>query len=177
MNRFLSIAILLPLLLSTYARGQADQWEILQERMENLGMAIAPPLEKSFSLKSDERDFAVSDFSMIDQAGKLEIRFFIDTSETVVFPHINAISFLSTLATNNQETVVSLLPIEEDVLHLDYKAQWGCQAFFRPKASFSDKAHCKLIAIYKEGKAVAYVALLFDDVSIDLEPYEFFSDL
>ncbi|MFK7807752.1 MAG: hypothetical protein AB8F74_08155 [Saprospiraceae bacterium] len=156
------------------AKGQTNQWKLLQSKMEKLGMVIAPPLENRFKLKEDLQDFQPSDVSMIDKNGNLEIRFFIDTSASVLFPHINTMSFLTNLATNSQETVVSLLPIAEDIVRLDYKAQWACQAFFRPKDSFSNKAHCKLIAIYKEGKAVAYMTLLFDDVSLDLEPYEFF---
>ncbi|MEM9823942.1 MAG: hypothetical protein AAF985_22850, partial [Bacteroidota bacterium] len=40
--------------------------------------------------------------------------------------------------------------------------------FFQPKASFSRKQHCKMVAIYKEGKANIFVFYLFDDLSVDL---------
>lgn len=172
MIRFFILFLLISVCFIPVTNAQSDEWQSVQKEIEKHGLEIAPPLENQFEFIKTDNDLVDSDFAITKKKDDLEIRFIIQPEEKVHYPHISVTSFLSTLATNDQETVISLLPIQDDVLEIDYKADWGIQAFFKPKDSFSDKEHCKLVAIYKEGKSMTYMAFLFDDVEIDLSPYE-----
>ena len=51
----------------------------------------------------------------------------------------------------------------------DFNADWGQVIFFQPKSVFSHKAHCKMLALYKEGKGMAFVFFLFDKGTLELD--------
>lgn len=167
------ITILLLQCICVVTNAQTDQWQLLKEDLDSVGIMVAPPLENRFQTISEQNNLVHFDFAIKQRKGDLEIRYLIKPADSISYPHIDGMSLLTTLATNDQESAVSVMAIKEDVLEKDYKADWGFQAFFKPKISFSSKANCKLIGIYKEGKAIAYMALLFDEADIDLEPYEF----
>jgi hypothetical protein len=155
------------------AYAQATQWEQWQKQVDDQGIVIAPPVENQFRFVFDNNSVVKFDYAVVKQKGDLEIRYLIQPADSIAYPHISTSNLLMTLATNDPEFAISVLPIEADVLKKDYQADWGVQAFFHPKLSFSDKTHGKLIAIYKEGKAIVYTVLLFDDVEISWENYEF----
>ena len=48
-----------------------------------------------------------------------------------------------------------------------------CIAFFSPKDLFSEKEHCKMISLYKEGKGMTYIFFLFDEITeeVDMQKY------
>jgi hypothetical protein len=159
-----------------YAHGayaQAALWEKWQNQLIALGIVIAPPVENQFQFINDNNTIAKFDYAIAKQKEDLEIRYLVQPADSIAYPHISAGNLLMTLATNDPEYAISVVPIEEDVLLKDYQADWGVQAFFHPKLSFSDKAHGKLIAIYKEDKALVYTVLLFDDAEISWDDYEF----
>jgi len=154
-------------------KAQSSDWQRLETKAASLGMEVAPPLENQFKSISTDNDLIDCDLSIKNKKGDLEIRLLVRPASRIPFPHMDAMSMITTLATNEQETVISVLSAADDVLKIDYKADWGLQAFFKPKDSFSNKEHCKLVAIYKEEKAIAYMLFLFDDPKVDFEPFEY----
>jgi hypothetical protein len=159
--------------ISQWAYAQATQWEEWQNLLDDLGIVVATPVENQFRFVSDNNTIAKFDYAITKRKDELEIRYLIVSADSIHYPHLSTSNLLMTIATNDPEQAISVLPIDEDVLNKDYQADWGIQAFFQPKLSFSDKAHGKLIAIYKEGKAIVYTVLLFNDVEASWEDYEF----
>ena len=167
------ISFLLLLLYVLPLQGQMDAFIDFQNQVKNLGLAFAIPTENQYETISGASDFISSDFAIEKQKGDLEVRFILISSDEIQIPHINTMGLISTLATNQQETVISIIPMGKNAKENEYGADWGLQAFFTPKTSFSEKQHCKLLALYKEGKAMAYLLYLFDKPNEELEHQQF----
>ena len=84
-------------------------------------------------------------------------------------PHIYFATKAINIARNTDETVLSIHSMKTTQLKEDFNADWGAIAFFKPKLEFSDKQHCKMVAVHAEGKGNIYIFYLFDDPEIDLE--------
>ena len=50
-----------------------------------------------------------------------------------------------------------------------YQADWGAIVFFQPKRIFSDEDHCKMLALYREGKGIVYIFYLFNKASEEVD--------
>ena len=113
------------------------------------------------------------DFAIKIRRGDLEIRYLIrpdNTNNPVnAFPHVRAISTLSTVATNNQEALIALHRMDSIILQDQFGADWGAIGYFQPKRSFSKKQHGKMLSLYAEGKAQIFIFFLFDQPSEALE--------
>lgn len=149
--------------------AQLNHWVEFQTQLETYGLQLSVPVENQYKAIKNKSQLRTCDYAVSKRNGDLEIRFIIIPSDSIFFPHMNAMSLITTLATNEQETVISLLSVGANNLDESYKADWGLQAYFTPKSSFSEKQHCKLLALYKEEKAMAYLLYLFDEPTEELE--------
>jgi len=53
-----------------------------------------------------------------------------------------------------------------------YNADFGMMVFFQPKDKISKRKHCKALFHYAEGKGLICTFIFFDNVRLDLKPYE-----
>lgn len=113
------------------------------------------------------------DFAIRSRKEKLEIRYLIEPHQennpTFSVPHMKCIQKVLTIASNEQDVVMTGLDISEKSLQEDYNADWGKVFFFRPKAQFSTYKHIKMLALFKEGRGMAYVFFLFDKPTRNLD--------
>ncbi len=103
----------------------------------------------------------------------MEIRFVLSEVDSTFQPHVMATSLLTHLASNEEEYAVSVLSLSEKELQDHYHADWGLEVYFRPKRGFSDKLHCKMLALYAADQGMAYVFFLFDDPDEELERQQY----
>lgn len=113
------------------------------------------------------------DFAIRSRKEKLEIRYLIvpfkENNPLNSMPHINCMRMVTNLASNSQDVLISGLSIEEEELKEQFNADWGKIFIFQPKAGFSTRTHCKLLALHKEGLGTAYVFFLFNEADQALD--------
>jgi hypothetical protein len=113
------------------------------------------------------------DFSIRSRKEKLEIRYKVVPYEENDLrfhaPHVLAMQAIMQVATNDEEAVVSALPISERSLKEDYFADWGRLFTFVPKLEFSQKSTCQMVSLYREGKGMVILFFLFDRAPAQLD--------
>ena len=147
--------------------------------LDHTDMLFNQPVENQYKAqKVRDNELCEYQYAMKKKKGDLEIRYSIKPSAQQLeaiqnIPHIPTINLITTLASNDEDSVISYHVISQQSLSEDYKADWGLVAFFRPKEMFSDKKHCKMITLFAEGKATAHIFYLFDEVTEALEHQKF----
>ncbi len=171
--------ILLALLPTPRLLAQVDLSDHFVDLLDAAGIGFIEPLEARYKdIRLSSRQLADYDFAMRSRREKLEIRYRIHPyraedplSEA---PHVRAIRLLMHLATNQQQAVMRGLEVDEEDLQAAFRADWGKVFFFQPKTSFSTAAHCKMLALHREGQGTAFVFFLFDEAGAALD-HRFFA--
>lgn len=113
------------------------------------------------------------DFSIRSRKEKLEIRYKVvpyrENDLRFQAPHVLAMQAMMQVATNDEEAVVSRLPISERSLKEDYLADWGQLFTFVPKIGFSQSSTCQMVSLYREGKGMVFLFFLFDRAPAELD--------
>ena len=78
---------------------------------------------------------------------------------------------ISAATNENEEARLVLHEMSKENLK-NYHADWGAVVFFQPKIIFSDKDHCKMLALYQEEKGLVYIFYLFDEASEEVDLQE-----
>ena len=169
-------ATLLPLLLLMTC-GLAAQLALpadFSARLDSLDMRFNAPLDSDYrekTLRNDTRWLA-DHYTMTSRREKLEIRFFLAPEHPgdryAGLPHLAATTLAMNLGSNDEDAVTAVHSFGADDMAL-YNADWARMYTFRPKRSFSDKQQAQLIALYREGRGLAYTILLFDKAPETLE--------
>ncbi|MDX1939926.1 MAG: hypothetical protein SFU99_05195 [Saprospiraceae bacterium] len=154
--------------------AQIEFTDNFRHLVENAGIDFYEPTEGSYKeVKLQKHSFQPCDFGIRSRREKLEIRYLIApySEYNIAFkaPHVECFRMVSNLATNEEDAAITSLSISEDELKENFNADWGKIYFFQPKDSFSERAHCKMLALYSEGKGMALVFFLFDEPSRDLD--------
>ena len=136
-------------------------------------------LQFVFAADSDYRpyryqlnDYEPCDFAMRSRRERLQIRYLImplDTGDYMSYlPQMMASRMVSHLTKNEEEAVISMHELSQEQTEGDFHADWARIFYFPPKPQFSDYEHCRMLAIYREGKTMAYVFFLFDKPPVQL---------
>lgn len=140
-----------------------------EKLLETTGLDFFQPLDgRYFAQTYLKNEFLNADYIIRSRKEKLEIRYnlFPDDpgSESDDFPHIRSIQMATHLASNDDDSIVTAVSLGERDLGEDrFNADWGKLFYFRPKIGFSTRGHCQMLALYKEGKGMAFVFYLFDE--------------
>ncbi len=137
-------------------------------------------LQFLFAADSDYRpyryqlnDYQPCDFAMRSRRERLQIRYLIEPLDTNSFmshlPQMLASRMVTHLAKNEEESVISMHELSEEQTLDEFHADWARIFYFPPKTNFSDYEHCRMLALYKEGVAMAYVFFLFDKPPVQLD--------
>ncbi len=166
------------LLLGLFASGsilaQISYPDNFLHLLKNANVDFYEPTEGSYKdIRLSKADYQPCDFALRSRREKLEMRYLVApySPHNWVFtaPHVEALRMASHLATNEQESVITSFAVSETELTSHFNANWGRVYFFQPKPIFSDRKHCKMLALYAEGKGMVIVFFLFDEPSRELD--------
>ncbi|PPK88439.1 hypothetical protein CLV84_1406 [Neolewinella xylanilytica] len=168
--------LLLSFLLLTSLAGSA-QIDLPPEfllRLDSLDMRFNAPLDSDYREKTfrDENRWLEDHYTMTSRREKLELRFHIvpehEGDRYYGLPHLAATTLAMNLGSNDEDAVTAVHSFGTEEMAL-YNADWARMYTFRPKRSFSDKEQAQMIALYREGRGLAYTILLFDDAPDTLD--------
>ncbi len=161
-------------LIGTLLAAQRELPSDFQARLDQAGLSFIYPLDAGYkSRRNAPSPYFESHYTLRSRKEKMEIRYHIQPFDandpTADLPHINASRLLLHLASNDGDKLMSGINLSEEVLQEDYQADWGKLFNFQPKSGFSRYQHCQMLALFLEGKGMAYVLFLFDDAPPTLE--------
>lgn len=145
--------------------------------LDSFDLRLNHPGDDAFKLQPNpENDYLADQLTLYSKAEKLEMRFHLrPESERDVYyqrPHMRTGMLVMNLASNDEDAVTTVHAFDEEEL-ITYGADWAKMYTFRPKRSYSPRATAQLIAIYKQGRGLAYTVLLFDKAPDSLEARQF----
>ncbi|MCB0519651.1 MAG: hypothetical protein H6577_08355 [Lewinellaceae bacterium] len=145
-----------------------DLPETFKELLNKAGIEFFEPLEAGYKdIEPWPNPYQPCNFAIRSRKEDLQIRYLIepwkDGDPLSTNPHVAIFRTLTNLATNADDALVSAIQPTGENLRRDFNADWGMVYFFQPKKGFSDKPFCRMVALYKEGKGMAYIFYLFDD--------------
>lgn len=147
--------------------------------LEQAQLDFQAPLENSYRdlpVWKDAAAFQSYDFAIGSRQEDLEIRYRVlpynQQNQIFLAPYVEAARLAMHLARNEEaeeDRIITYFDVKEEVLKQAFNADWGMTFFFHPKSAFSNRTHCKLLALYAEGKGMAFVLFLFDEPSQALD--------
>jgi len=169
--RLLSFSFLF-LLFSNNAFTQVEITKSFAKKLASMDLEFLPPLENKYKkIRNSESVIVGFDFAIKSKKADMEIGFSLlpERKNEMNFPHIKTSNMALSAATNeDEEARLVLHEMSKEDLE-NYHADWGAVIFFQPKRIFSDKKHCKMLALYREGKGLVYVFYLFDEASEEVD--------
>ncbi len=150
----------------------------VNDQLNATSLEIIQPLEARYKrIRLPKNRYLRCDYGIWSKKEKLEIRYAIDpvgdNERLNMIPHVKAFSMVSHLASNDQEAIISKLSISPESLKNDFNADYGEVYVFKPKTAFSEKLHCQMLVLFKEGKGLVYVFFLFNDPNNSALDYRF----
>ncbi len=137
------------------------------------GLDYLQPLDAGYrEIKTAKNKFQHCDFAMYSRQEKLEIRFLIepvrDTNE-VLNPQLRCMGLVTHLASNDEDAAIAV----HNIPGAPHNADWAKAFFFQPKPNFGGEwLHCKMLALYKEGRGLAFVFYFFNEADEALDHRE-----
>ncbi len=157
---------------SNNAFTQINVSKSFAQKSAKMDLAFLAPLENSYKkIKASESIVVDFDFEIKAKKADMKIGFalFPEGKNAITFPHIKVSNMAISAATNeDEEARLVLHEMSREDLE-SYQADWGAVVFFQPKTVFSDKDHCKMLALYREGKGLVYVFYLFNEASEEVD--------
>ncbi len=169
-----AITLLLLFALPIAAGAQVDLPGDFLVRLDSLDIRFNAPLDSDYKEKTlrDENRWLEDHYTMTSRREKLEVRFHIvpehEGDRYYGLPHLAATTLAMNLGSNDEDAVTAVHSFGTEEMAV-YNADWARMYTFRPKRSFSDKEQAQLIALYREGRGLAYTILLFDDAPDTLD--------
>lgn len=139
-----------------------------------MNLEILQPLESDYRVRKPvENDYLTCPLVVRSRREKLEIRYavrpVVDLGYLADAPHIAAGNLATRLASNDEDTFLAVHSLPAASVRDNYGADWLRLYTFPPKRGFSERAHCQMVAMFREGVGIAYVFLLFDQAPELLE--------
>lgn len=149
--------------------------EAFQAKLNEVKVDFFEPLEAAYRdvpVQKEANKFQDYDFAIRSKKEKLEIRYLIhpieDNDLAFLPPSANFIRILTHLASNDDEHLIAVHSMTNEGLKT-FGADWGKEAVFTPKSVFSDKKHCKMLMLHKEGRGNVFLFFLFDEANKTLD--------
>jgi len=116
------------------------------------------------------------DYALKGKQDPVDIRYKVipvpEDSPIALAPQIKINSLAIHMASNNEEELDMVFHRINDDDIKPYNADFGMMVFFQPKDKISKRKHCKALFFYAEGKGLICTFIFFDNVRLDLKPYE-----
>lgn len=173
MKQFLVLLLCLSYLQNVSAQRIKYSEEMLH-KMELIEIDIFEPVEGKYkSRRSQKHDYQKIDHTVYSKKEGLEMRYAIlparATDPSTQVPHVEFMRVISSIAPNEEDVPVTVHTIPASTLKKQFNADWGSIAYFKPKPSFSNKKHCRLLSLFSEDKGTIHIFYLFDEPSKHLE--------
>ena len=153
---------------------------VFEALLTEVGIEVFLPLDsKCRDFEPHQNQLEAYDFRIVSRKEKMDIRYTIKPCRQGDImshnPHLLTMRAVASVATNEQDYVISALEMSEQELQNDFNADWGMTYFFTPKNDFANTPHCRMLALHKEGKGTAFVFYLFDNVKNEALDTRYFS--
>ncbi|MFT4758067.1 MAG: hypothetical protein ACI9XO_000643 [Paraglaciecola sp.] len=167
--------------LSTFVFAQNITYPAaFQDLLTEVSIEIFTPFDSKYrDFEPHNNQLEKYDFRIVSRKEKLDIRYAVKPCRKGDImshnPHLLTMRAVASVATNEQDYVISALEMSKEKLQNDFNADWGMTYFFTPKNDFARTPHCRMIALHKEGKGTAFVFYLFDNVKNEALNRRYFS--
>ncbi|MEM6378485.1 MAG: hypothetical protein AAF705_09735 [Bacteroidota bacterium] len=148
--------------------------------LQMLNAEVLLPLDGDYRAFIPDNNFTQNcPWALRSRKERLEIRYltspFTTQKRAQKYPSIAAHRLAMHVCSNEEDAIITARDLSKHEQEVLYNADWGRVYIFPPKTDFSSFAFCKMIALYKEGKGMAYIFNLFDNPSpnIDSRLYSF----
>lgn len=173
--RALFLALIFPVAVSLAA--QLPITPEFNALLDSFNLRLNHSADDDFKLKPNpENDYLADQLTVYSKDEKLEMRFHLrpENERDIYYqrPHMRTSMLVLNLASNDEDAVTTVHAFDDEEL-LTYGADWAKMYTFRPKRSYSPHATAQLIALYKQGRGLAYTVLLFDKAPETLEDRQF----
>ena len=153
--------------------GQNISEKDIDNYFSKIDLAINWPTELKPEIKNlKKKAFTPKGFSLYYPTEKVKILLERIGPEKSYFPNLANGSRLAHYAGNDEDSIISLHALGDKELK-QLNAEWGTQAFFRPKKEFADYGYCMLISMYDEQKGQVFTYFMFDDPENDMLDHSF----
>ena len=134
--------------------------------LDSLGLTLNLPADHDFRVRPNaENDYLASQYTLVSRRAKTELRFhLVPESETDFYyrrPHLRTGLLQVNLGSNAENAVTAVHSFGEEELAV-LNADWARMYTFRPKTAYAGRRQAQLVALYREGRGLAYVVILFD---------------
>jgi len=141
--------------------------------LDSMDVRINHPLDADFRLQPNlENDYLKDQLTAYSKREKLEMRFHLrpetGTDPYFQMPHLRAATLVMNLSSNEEDAVTTVHSFGEEEMAI-FNADWARMYTFRPKRSYSDRGNAQLVALYKSGRGMAYIILLFREAPTTIE--------
>lgn len=175
-NIILACACPLLLLLTISVHAQHALPLEHQLRLAHYELSWEMPEEIAYKfIRYPSKTYQNFDFSLQTRKPQLQVRYLLVPAEQDedknLIPHLRAGAMAMHLASNEEDSYVAAHQLDPALVDSVYQADWAQTFFFKPKDAFSLAEHCQMTAIYREGVALAYVFLLFEEVPKNIATY------
>ena len=126
------------------------------------------PVERWLKITPMEDDEYLKYDAVFHSPPSIEMRIDIDPDHRRFVPTVEIQRALSSIASNDENLTMEVTKFPRRYAKEKFQADLVVQADFIPKFSFSSFPFGRLIAVYKEGKALIKIIILYED---QLDPY------
>ncbi|RMG78132.1 MAG: hypothetical protein D6714_18580 [Bacteroidetes bacterium] len=135
---------------------------------DRTGIVFMEPVEGRYKrLRVVPNEFQNYQLALFSPRENMEIRVAVlPYDSTNIFarnPHVATARAFASVATNDEERLISGIVMPPEKAARDFNADWGMTYFFEPKEGFARYRHCRMIALYKKERATVFIFYLFDD--------------
>lgn len=174
MNRPLFFTFLIFIVNPTFSSSQIKIDASFEHLLKKMQISYNEPVEDNYQTTTLSKNNVFNcDFAIKARKADLEIRYtlveFSESENDFSFPHIMCMNMANHIAINDENAEIIVQHVAEKDLNDIFNADWAATFYFTPKHEFSNKKNCKMLALYKEGKGIAYVFFLFNKSSIELD--------
>ncbi|PHI18229.1 hypothetical protein CEQ90_19025 [Lewinellaceae bacterium SD302] len=146
--------------------GQGPLPQAAANRFDSLGADIIRPFDADFKEVSVARTrFRPAEYAIGSKKEKLEIRYYLQTEKELGhfsgMPHVATGRFLMDVGSNDEDAQTTVHSFQGEQLET-YNADWSKLFTFQPKYEFAAYEYAQLVALYKEGRGLIWVILLFN---------------
>jgi len=177
MGRLTAFFVLVCLSLATARLGaQSGQGELpstIWPLLESLQAELLFPLDGGYLPVSEvnHQAFFPCHYRLSSRAEGIEIRFFLqpDDSEKIP-PQLESRRLALHLCSNDENAAITARPLDEVELTSLFGSDWGQIHLFAPKQAFGNgMPYCQMVSIYKKGRGMIHIFLLFAEPSVIVE--------
>ena len=158
--------------------AQVEVPEAFQEKLEQSGLQLLFPGDMGYKeVRLPKNDFHRCDFGIYSKQEDLEIRYALtlydEAAAATSVPNVLATRAALSVATNDEEAVMTALRFDKNYLEEVFQADWAAAWYFTPKLGFSSKKYCQLLVLHRNEVATAFIFFLFDDPNNSAIDYRF----